>query len=1255
MKKTLTIILSLIFASVSYGQSNFGKIQGKVTDAKTKAPISYATILLQKDGIRKGGAYTDDNGKYSLPALDPGDYTITVTYLDYQDKKITGIEVSGNSTKFLNIEMNQKGADDAEAIGPVVIRAGRPLIEKDKNQQTLSSSDLTKLPTRSLNAIAATSSAVNQTSAGLSFIGGRTDGTAYFVDGVRVVGSSSVPQAAQGQIDIIQSGIPAQYGDFTGGAISITTKGPSKYLARSFEMISSSPFDPYHFNQAEFSAVGPLWIKNKGGGDKEYVALGYQIAANGNYTQDPSPGFGGLYVVKDDVLAEIEKNPLTRNPNGSGLIPSSSLLTVDDLVKEKARRNVARYFGNFQGKLEFQPNKNSTLALFGSYNYNEGNNFQYSQYLMNYKEFSIGTSQTLRTYVKFTQRLGGDNSLEESKKKKLFTDAYYNIRLDYQSSKSETQNPTHQDNFFDYGYLGKFTSYRQPFYQYENDAVWHIDQNGDTVRRQGYYNLAGFFNNEITFERSGLNEFRSNYTQNYFDNAENLGQRTFADIQIQQGLGLLNGFNAGSTYSLWSNPGTVSYFYSKSQYERAAAYAQGEATLNLSDDNSHDLQFGLYYEQTFASRWAIGANQLWTLMPQLANSHISNLNSFTENGYTIGGIHSYDQSGTFTDTVSYNVRIDRDQQSTFDKNLRQSLIESGKTDVYGNPYTETSFIDINSLSPSDFSIDMFSADDLWNNGNTYIAYYGYDYLGNRDRRAFGLEDFTNDSLNRRLGSFSPVYNAVWLQDKFQFKDLILRLGVRVERYDANQDVLKDEFSLFPTNSVAEVRAISEEGSGRGNQLLANYDIPGTIGDDYVVYVDNIESPNEILGYRNDRTWFDADGNELPNPDVLAQNSTSGRIQPFLVDANERIIAEAFEDYEPAFNILPRVWFSFPINSEAQFFANYDVLAQRPTDGAVFAPYNQYFFLEANQGGGLANAALKPRITTSYEIGFKQTLSRNSALSLIATYRESRGDFALVRINQAYPISYNSYSNIDFSTVKNFRAEYELRGQGRTSMAFNYALLFSDGTGSNINSSAALIQANLPNLRSLYPTQYDVRHQMTLRLDYRFKKGKDYTGPIWFNKRIFANAGANFIVTAKSGEPYSAYLNPIASVQGGAQRQSLDGNPFGSRKPWQFKVDGNFNKNFSIKKKNPKDFRRPDTEVQVFLWVQNLLNQQIVRGVYGYTGLPTDDGWLSSPEGQQLSSNELNTQSYIDLYQVKVNNPYNFLTPRLARLGVRMYF
>ena len=117
--------------------------------------------------------------------------------------------------------------------------------------------------------------------------------------------------------------------------------------------------------------------------------------------------------------------------------------------------------------------------------------------------------------------------------------------------------------------------------------------------------------------------------------------------------------------------------------------------------------------------------------------------------------------------------------------------------------------------------------------------------------------------------------------------------------------------------------------------------------------------------------------------------------------------------------MPRVWFSFPINSEAQFFANYDKLAQRPANGNIFAPISTYYYLEANQGAVVGNANLQPRVTTSYELGFKQTLSRNSAISLIASYRETRGDYALVRVNQAYPISYNSYQNLDFETIKNF--------------------------------------------------------------------------------------------------------------------------------------------------------------------------------------------------------------------------------------------
>ena len=41
----------------------------------------------------------------------------------------------------------------------------------------------------------------------------------------------------------------------------------------------------------------------------------------------------------------------------------------------------------------------------------------------------------------------------------------------------------------------------------------------------------------------------------------------------------------------------------------------------------------------------------------------------------------------------------------------------------------------------------------------------------------------------------PIY-AGYIQDKFAFDDLIFSIGLRVDRYDANQSVLADEYCLY---------------------------------------------------------------------------------------------------------------------------------------------------------------------------------------------------------------------------------------------------------------------------------------------------------------------------------------------------------------------------------------------------------------------------------------------------------------------------
>jgi hypothetical protein len=1260
-KHYLGILVFLLTSGLGYSQSNYGEIRGKVSDKKTKSPLDYATVVLKRDGIVKSSTSSDENGNYLFKTLDPGEYQLEVSYVGYQKYTATNIMITSGSIKFWNIELQMMGDKDAGVdLGEVVIAGSKgELIDQDENKKTLSSKDILKLPQRGVGAIANTSSGVNSKGGGISFLGNRTDGTRLFIDGVPVIGSTAMPTVGQEQIDLIQSGVPAMFGDLTGGAINITTKGPSRKHSKYFEYVTSSLFDKWHYNTMEMAFSGPLKILNKGGGENERVLFGYNISGHLEYQKDASPTVIGSWAVKDDALNNIKNNPLTENPNGGGFVPTSSFLTQNDLVLNKARQNTPFYLGVINGKFEYTPSRNSVLTFYGSVSSQQSKGYGYQSSLLNFDEYALSTNQTYRTYLRYTQKIGyqsGDKKESKDAKKPLVTDAFYSLRVDYQTSLSKSQHEKHRDNIFDYGYIGKFTHYRAPVYDYVDKVQKYvIVRNGknDTVTRQGYWELQGFRDTMITYEASDLNPLRSKYTENAFDYFERaFGLRgALSDGMIATYNGLLNGYNLPNTYSLWFNPGTMLAGYSKSQSERFSAYAIGEASINTGKkkENKHDIQFGLTYEQNIQSSYGLSANRLWFLMPQLANKHLSNLDKVTSGDYILNSIQSFDNDGRFLDTVKYNTRVDYDQQTTFDKNLRAKLIAQGRTDVYGNKITESSYIDVNSLSPEDISLDMFSADDLLNKNaasNPYISYYGYDYLGNRTRKRFSVNDFLLDKQNRSLGSFAPIYSAAWLQDKFAIKDMIFRIGVRVERYDANQPTLKDPYSLYPIKTVGEVDEL--------NGQVINH--PDNIGDDYAVYVNSAKNPTKILGYRKDNTWYDAQGVQVSNPEILAQQTASNLIQPFLVDYNNKdIVKEAFKDYEPQVNILPRIWFSFPINKDALFFANYDVLTQRPTDGATFTPVSSYYFLESDQDRFLPNAALKPRIKTMYELGYKQKLSNVSAVSLIASYSEVRNDFGQYRYNQAYPVSYTSYSNIDFSTNKAFRIEYQYRGVKNFQMTANYTLLFADGTGSNINAQSALIQANQPNLRSLYPLDVDFRHNFNSTFTYAYEGGKDYNGPIWFGKRIFENAEASFIVLARSGAPYTANLSPTATAQaalGTITRSQVKGNPFGSRMPWQFKADVNISRSFEFKKKQIKDNRINVTGVTVFLWVQNLFNAKIVESVYSFTGLPNDDGYLNSPAGQQAISQQINQQSFIDLYNISMNNPFNYGAPRLIRLGLR---
>lgn len=554
---------------------------------------------------------------------------------------------------------------------------------------------------------------------------------------------------------------------------------------------------------------------------------------------------------------------------------------------------------------------------------------------------------------------------------------------------------------------------------------------------------------------------------------------------------------------------------------------------------------------------------------------------------------------------------------------------------------------------------MFSANELLNNGNSVVSYSGYDHLGNMVRKRPSINDFLTDSNARLLPSYQPTYFAAWVQDKFVFKDLIVRVGVRMERFDANQVVLKDPYSMVPLYTVGEAKKLN---------ILDAGNIPLTVGrDDYIPYI-NYDPDQQsgkdgltnakFMGYRDGNKWFDKSGNPITDPQQIAREAKTNRNMPILVDPkNPQLPTMAsFTDYIPDVKLLPRIWFSFPISTTSQFFGTYDILTQRPN--ANVGQIDDYFYLQNRlSGGAIANPDLKMTQVTDYEIGFRQQIGQDAALGIIASYREYRNLIQLYRYVQAWPNDYTTYGNLDFSTVKSIGLEYNVRDLGNITITANYQLQFADGTGSNANSSSALIQVGLPSLRTLVPMDFDTRHTFKFIFDYHYKEGvKDYNGPIVNGKRIFENAGFNVSFNSYSGRPYTQDLNPTpGGVQSGVVvRSPVKGTINGANLPPQFNIDLNIDKSFMFKNKKI-DGSTTVYRMRVFLMVQNLLNTANITGVYRYTGSAYNDGFLASPASQEQVETATNQQSYVDLYNIRMVNPDRFALPRLTRLGLALYF
>ncbi len=1257
MLRKLLTTLSLVALSVglTFAQ-NESAIKVKLTDKANKETIPFANVVVAMGGIQAGVGTTNIDGEVTIKPLSPGRYTVKATYVGYQSVEIKDVTVSVGKTVYLNIDMAAGQQLDVVE----VIEYSEPLIDPDtKSGGTVTREEYQNMASKNINSVASTTAGIYQKDEGsdLNIRGSRSNGTAYYVDGQKVIGSAGVPQGGVEQVTSITGGTPAEYGDATGGIIAITTRGPASKYTGGIELITSGAgekngrsrgLDAYGYNFVGFSLNGPLLMKKDSVNNINKPVLGFSLSGQVVSEKDPDPSAVGFYQVNPAKLAELEQSPLRPSPQGNGYVLNSEYVKMEDLEKIKARNNVSSKALSLTGKLQYQPSANMSITLGGSVDYNKSQDFTYEYALFNPSNNSEITRNTWRVYAKLTQKFNSASAKEEEKSSSVIKNAYFTLQAGYEKTTEKTQDDNHRNNFFDYGYIGKFTQTKEKSYSPDTKYIYDVDGDGLTDSINGFF-LDGYSDVSLAYTPGDVNPTGTPYTNQFY---EFYGAQNVVNIfDVQSGLGLANGDRPRNVYSAWYNTGRQFNGYSTSDRTQFRVFANFSA-----DIKRHAIQLGFEYEQRVQSSYSLNPIGLWTRMRELANYHITQLEDDGINDAILNTDVQYLPDGSVSPYAYYdfNRKNESENQTLFSKSLREAL---------GYNVNGVDWLDIDSYDKDMYSLDMFSADDLLNIGGTgVVSYFGYDHTGKKTSGNPSLDDFFTKKgddgyLTREIGAYRPIYVAGYIQDRFDFKDLKFNVGVRIDRFDANQKVLKDKYLLYEAKTAGELDI-----AGR----------PANIGDDFVVYVEDGANPsvNQVVGYRDGDTWYNASGTEVNDPSA-ALGQGAGQVQPYLVDPSKKdgLTSKVFKDYVPQVNILPRIAFSFPISDVANFYAHYDVLSQRPPERNRLDPL-QYLGVINNQSDYVNNPDLKSERTTDYELGYQQVLNekKNSSLQLSLFYRELKDLVQTTNVVQAYPTSYKSFSNVDFGTVKGLSIAYDLRRTATgVSLTANYTLQFADGTGSSTTDGQNLVSSGVPNLRTTHPLDFDQRHTITLNVDYRFGAGKDYRGPRLKLRKgkenekvmtLLENVGANIVFRAGSGTPYSKQANFTREGQFGlgGGNTALDGQINGSNLPWSYKMDLRIDKQVELNWKGKKEGSENKTaNLTIYLQVLNLLNTKNVLNVYKATGNPDDDGYLSSAAAQTIISNQNDPQSFRDLYSVKINDPSYYSRPRVIRLGLLLDF
>ncbi|NBW95067.1 MAG: TonB-dependent receptor, partial [Bacteroidetes bacterium] len=214
------------------------------------------------------GAATDFDGRFEIPGLRAGEYSVRVSFIGFETKLFTQIVVRDGETTELNVEL---GVAVLSTEDEIVVIGEKPLVdvESSASSSTISREQLELAPLRDVQQAVATQVGVVRDPTGLYIRGGRASETGFYVDGV----SAKDPLAGTGfgldvgsnafsQIEVTTGGIGAEFGDVTSGIVAVQTQDGTD----DFQGFFSHKRDNLGFNEdSDANYMEDVWEANLSG------------------------------------------------------------------------------------------------------------------------------------------------------------------------------------------------------------------------------------------------------------------------------------------------------------------------------------------------------------------------------------------------------------------------------------------------------------------------------------------------------------------------------------------------------------------------------------------------------------------------------------------------------------------------------------------------------------------------------------------------------------------------------------------------------------------------------------------------------------------------------------------------------------------------------------------------------------------------------------------------------------------------------